>query len=331
MQYDTKRINELAKEVDLATFISKKYKLARRSNKNYYIHCPKHIDKTPSLYIDTRKNTYYCFSCHRRGNIITWLMDFEGYTYNQAADYLLQITGKDNDTYFTTSSSMVEFKKYSNPKEETKIERQILDFQTEYLEKYSEELPTEWVSEGISVEEIKKYNVRIDKNNNRIVYPVYDNNDLFIGVKGRTRVANFKELKIPKYINYYSIGTSNFFQGMHENKSKILKEQRAIIVEGIKSVMKLDDYGYSYGLASETNYLNAEQVKIILSMHLKEVIIAYDKGVDIKDIINNVKKLKPFLKISIINDNRNLLQDKDAPVDRGKDVWNKLYENRYYL
>lgn len=333
MQYDTNRINELAKEVDLAMFISQKYKLAKKSNRNYYIHCPKHVDKTPSLYIDTKKNTYYCFSCHRHGNIITWLMDFEGYTYNQAADYLLKITGKDNDLSFTTSSSMIEFKKYSSPKEEAKIERQVLDFKKEYLEKYCDELPIEWISEGISVERIKKYNIRIDKNNNRIVYPVYDNDDLFIGVKGRTRLVNYKELKIPKYINYYSIGTSNFFQGMHENKSNILKEQKVIIVEGIKSVMKLDDYGYSYGLASETDNLNEGQIKIILSMHLKEIIIAYDKGVDIKDIINNenIKKLNPFIKISIINDKKDLLKDKDAPVDRGKEIWETLYNNRLYI
>ncbi len=332
MQYDTSRINELAKKVDLATFISQKYKLAKKSNRNYYIHCPKHIDKTPSLYIDTKKNTYYCFSCHRYGNIITWLMDFEGYTYNQAVDYLLKITGKDNDLSFVTSSSMVEFKKYSNTKEKVKLERQTLDFKKDYLDKYCDELPIEWVKEGIPIDEIKRYNIRIDKQNNRIVYPVYDNNDFMIGVKGRTRYDNYKELGIPKYMNYYPIGTSNFFQGMHENKKAILKEKRVIIVEGLKSVMKLNGYGFGYAIASETCCLNNEQIKILLSLHLDEIIIAYDKGVKICDIINNVKKLKPFVRVSIVNDKKDIyLKDKDAPVDRGIQVWKELYEKRIFI
>jgi DNA primase len=133
-------------------------------------------------------------------------------------------------------------------------------------------------------------------------------------------------------MNYYPIGTSNFFQGMHENKEAILKEKRAIIVEGLKSVMKLNGYGFGYAIASETCCLNNEQIKILLSLHLDEIIIAYDKGVKICDIINNVKKLKPFVRVSIVNDKKDIyLKDKDAPVDRGIQVWKELYEKRIFI
>jgi len=331
MNYDMKKINELARQVDLVSFISQRYKLARKCRKNYYIHCPKHIDKTPSLCINTDKNYYYCFSCHRSGNLLSWLIEYEDMNLKDAVEYLFKITGNTDINKFTVSSSVNEFRKYSIDNEE-KIDRKILDLKKDYLDKYCDELPIEWVKEGIPIDEIKRYNIRIDEQNNRIVYPVYDNNDFMIGVKGRTRYDNYKELGIPKYMNYYPIGTSNFFQGMHENKEAILKEKRAIIVEGLKSVMKLNGYGFGYAIASETCCLNNEQIKILLSLHLDEIIIAYDKGVKICDIINNVKKLKPFVRVSIVNDKKDIyLKDKDAPVDRGIQVWKELYEKRIFI
>lgn len=42
--------------------------------------------------------------------------------------------------------------------------------------------------------------------------------------------------------------------------------------------MKLNSYGFGYAIASETSCLNDEQIKILLSLHLDEIIIAYDKG-----------------------------------------------------
>ena len=56
---------------------------------------------------------------------------------------------------------MVEFKKYSNTKEKVKLERQTLDFKKDYLDKYCDELPIEWVKEGIPIDEIKRYRTKL--------------------------------------------------------------------------------------------------------------------------------------------------------------------------
>lgn len=45
-----------------------------------------------------------------------------------------------------------------------------------------------------------------------------------------------------------------------------------------------------------------------------------------------MKKLKPFVRVSIVNDKKDIyLKDKDAPVDRGIQVWKELYEKRIFI
>ena len=39
--------------------------------------------------------------------------------------------------------------------------------------------------------------------------------------------------------------------------------------------------------------------------------------------------VKQFVKVEYIWDRWNLLDEKDAPVDKGFEVWKKLYEGRY--
>lgn len=330
MNYDSEKINSLAKEIDLINYISQSHTIAKYSRDRCYIHCPKHIDKTASLCINKNSNYYHCFSCGRTGNLVTWLMDFEGLKYNDAVKKILKISGM-KDSGYCISDTMGIFKQYIAHKHEDNIMHEILDFETQYRQKYLEEIPTEWVLEDIPKQVQMKYNVRIDAETNRIVYPVYDNEDNFIGVKGRTRIKDYKNKGIPKYINYYKIGTIDYFQGMHENKNEILSQGRIIIVEGIKSVMKLDSFGYGIGVSSETSCLNSKQIKILLKMRLKEIIIAYDKDVGIDKIIRNISDLRRFANVSVVIDRNEVLDSKDSPVDKGIEVWENLYTNRIIL
>ena len=118
---------------------------------------------------------------------------------------------------------------------------------------------------------------------------------------------------------------------MHENKNEILSQGRIIIVEGIKSVMKLDSFGYGIGVSSETSCLNSKQIKILLKMRLKEIIIAYDKDVGIDKIIRNISDLRRFANVSVVIDRNEVLDSKDSPVDKGIEVWENLYTNRIIL
>lgn len=324
MKYDKDELQMLCEQVDLVEYAGKTLDL-KKDGTLYRAHCPLHIDKTASLTIYPETNTFYCFSCAVNGRIIEWLRTFEGLSYDESVEKTARLVGTDISSLKT--SDTVAFFKTLNQKGKSKEidERNILDW-SQY-EKYDDEIPQEWVKEGISEETLKTFEIRVDKSSNRIVYPVYDNDLKLIGVKGRTRFENYKSLKIMKYMNYYPIGSVDYFAGMKQCRDEIIKTKKVIIFEGIKSVMKMWSWGYHNCLATETSHINAEQIKLLIKMGLKEVVIAYDKGVDKID----VGMLKRFTNVYVIKDKHGLLEDKDAPVDKGKDVWERLYSERVRL
>lgn len=327
MNYDYEELDSLCSQIDLLEYASKTFEFKKIGEHDYACHCPKHIDKTPSLTINAKDNYFYCFSCGVSGNLISWLRIFEGYSFDDAVEKVANLAGR-SLSCLRTSDTILFYKKLKSYKHNDDIiVRDILD--RSYYEQFSDEIPNEWVEEGIPEDTLKKYEVRVDKKSNRIVYPVYDKDFRLIGAKGRTRFKNYKQLKIMKYMNYTKIGSTDFFAGMKQAIDTVNSTKQIIIFEGIKSVMKADSWGWHNTVSSETSRLNEKQIKLIIEMGIKNVVIAYDKGVNIKDL--KLGMLKRFSNVYAVVDKYGFLNDKDAPVDKGREIWERLYESRVRL
>jgi DNA primase len=328
-QYDNDAILEICSMIDLLEYASKSMNFEKRSE-SYYANCPKHKDNTPSLSISPDKNLFHCFSCGVSGNILNWMMEFEGVTFYQALNKAAKMANVDISNLKQAEALSI-FKRLKREGEikYKEVHRELFD--ESLLDNYELESPTEWIDEGIDPFIMFKYNIRIDHKANRIVYPVYDNDCNLIGIKGRTRYENYKELGLKKYQNYHKIGTTDFFIGMKENKENIKHKNEVIIYEGIKSGMKAEAWGYDNWLASETSCLNDEQVKILIEMKIKDIVIAYDTDVEIDKIKECTKLLKKFTNVFYIYDKNKLLgkkEDKMSPVDKDRDTWERLYREK---
>ena len=176
----------------------------------------------------------------------------------------------------------------------------------------------------------ERYEIKLDNKKNRIIYPVYSNDSQLINIKGRTLYDDYKTLKIPKYINYFKVGCMDYLQGLHLTREAIRQKNEVIIFEGIKSCMKAEGYGYHNVVSAETCRLTKEQIKLLISLKCN-VVIAFDKDKSLSDFYDKgVKMLSRFTNVSYINDVGNLLgepDEKNAPVDKGKEVWEQLYNN----
>lgn len=333
MKYSNEALEEMANKIDLLDYASRSVDFVKHSGNTYYCICPFHTEKTASMAINTDENYFHCFGCGRSGNIFNWIQLSEGLSFPEAVQKVANITGMHPQEY--TESESVSFLKLmnrlANPPQKNEFNRTVLDIEKDYNQRFSPELPQEWIEEGILPEEMRKYEIRIDPVSNRIVYPVYDADFQLIGAKGRTRFADFKTLGIMKYMNYTSIGSTNYFQGMKQAYDSIKKSGEVIIVEGIKSVMKIDAWGYHNVVSAETSTLNDYQIELLIRMMVKDVIIAFDKDVELKKIAERVRLLKRFTNVYAVYDKWGLLQDKDSPCDRGEDVWRTLYERRIRL
>lgn len=60
----------------------------RPSGKNFVALCPFHNEKTPSCYLYTETNTFYCFGCHEKGDVITFTQHLYGVDFKEAVKML---------------------------------------------------------------------------------------------------------------------------------------------------------------------------------------------------------------------------------------------------
>ena len=329
MKYSQEALEEMADQVDLLEYASHTVDFVKHSGATHYAVCPFHCEKTASLAVQSDDNFFHCFGCGRSGNIYTWIQLTEHLTFDQAVQKVANITNSDiNDYVESESMSFYKLLNRLNNKKRTMVERTILNIDTDYNQKYKNEIPQEWLDEGISAETMKKYEIRIDPYSNRIVYPVRDANFQMIGVKGRTRFKDYKELGIMKYMNYNKLKILDYFTGMMQAADDVKKSGEIIIVEGLKSVMKLDQWGFHNVVSAETSTLNEYQIELLIKMQVKNVVIAFDKDVKLKKIQDCVKLLKKFTNVYVVYDKWHLLKDKDSPPDEGESVWKTLYNRR---
>ena len=329
-EYDPDLLRDVCSRVDLLDYASSTLEFKRSGNDSYAAKCPNHHDINASLVIWPKNNSWYCFGCRKGGDLISYLIEYEHLSFRSAVAKAISLAGmeyiENHQPCFSKKFFRSQVEKTS--KKEVQIEREVLD--ASYMEQFDDDVPQEWIDEGISPDIMKLYGVRIDRKANRIVYPVYDNNGNLIGAKGRTRFKDYQTLGIQKYMNYTKVGTIDYFQGMQQAAKSIAETGEIIIVEGIKSVMKIRGFGMSNVVSSETSRINDAQIKLLIQSRIRNVVIAFDKDVDIKQIRENVKKLKLFANVSIVYDKHDLLQDKMSPCDAGIEVWKQLYEERVY-
>ena len=330
MIYSQEVLEEMASKIDLLEYASRTVDFTKHSGNTHYCLCPFHNEKTPSLAVNTDDNFFYCFSCGKSGNIYKWIQWTEGLSFDQAVQKVAKITKHDIDECLEpeTASFYKTLKKISSPKAHKKFVHEVLDIDKDYNSRFADEIPQEWIDEGISAEEMKKYEIRIDKTSNRIVYPVYDADYNLIGIKGRTRFTNYKQLKIMKYMNYNKLGGLDYFQGMKQAEEGIRQTNEIIIFEGIKSVMKADAWGFHNCVSAETSALNEYQTELLIKTQVRDVVIAFDKDVKLQKIKDNVKLLKKFCNVYVVYDKWNLLDEKESPPDKGESIWRTLYERR---
>lgn len=332
MRYSQEQLTAMADKIDIVDYIGQTEELHRKGN-NYFCCCPFHTnDDTPSLCIYPDDNRWYCFGCGAGSSIYDWIMHKEGITFQEAIDKISSLTNSPLEEYTESKSitMLKELKKCHDNNTINVTNRHILDWRSDYLDKFSDELPQEWLDEDMTEEALRTYNIRIDHNANRIVYPVFDSKNHLIGVKGRTRLSAYKELGISKYMNYYKVGQLDYFQGWSQAYPEIVVTKKVVIFEGVKSCIKAWGWGFHNTIASETSKLADGQLKLLIKSGIKDVTIGWDTDQKWQSIANdkNIRLLKKFADVYVIRDIHGWLDNKMAPVDKGEAIFRQLLKER---
>lgn len=328
--YDDEMLQQINENADLFGYVSQTMELEKKGN-DYWAHCPLHTDLTPSLSFTPAKNSYYCFSCGKSGGIIGYLIDFEKMKFEDAVEKAAKLANLDLSKM--CHSKTITFLKKLRAlamKPKSAYEHRILD--DSELDKYQIEPVKEWLDEGIEQDVMDLFGVRVDTWQNRIIYPVYDICGNLINIKARTRYKNYKQMKIPKYINYFQVGVMDYFQGLNTTLKYVLDSNEIIIFESVKSVMKAYGWGYKNCASAEKHTLTKEQIDLLVKLRVN-IVFAYDCDVDYRssDVRQDIDKLKRVTNVFVIEDRKKLLggkETKNAPVDCGEEIWETLYSQK---
>lgn len=140
------------------------------------------------------------------------------------------------------------------------------------------------------------FDVRIDEESNRIIFPVKDLNGDIVGVLGRYNSSNVPS-NIAKYLPIIPYEKKLFLFGAYENRDFL--HDTIIMVESEKSVMKAFSMGFRNVVALGGNYFSSDKYRILYDLKPKTIILALDEGLDDKHIIDTAKSIispNPFIK-----------------------------------
>lgn len=321
-------LEDLIQSINIVEYISQFVDLEEKNGEYWGLSCFKD-ENTPSFSVRENPPVFYDYSSGIGGNVFTFVKRYNRCSSKDAIEILKKYAGFDGEVQAPRQkmSATMTCKKFAPPKRNTKQSTTAI-LRENYMERYEirpDKLAV-WEKEGISQASLDRFQVCYDGFSDRLVYPIRNVNGEIVNIGGRTLDPDWKEKKLRKYTYFHPWGTMETIYGIAENMEYILEKREVILFEGCKSVLLADTWGIKNTGAILTSHLNPAQMKILAKLGCR-VVFALDKDVRIRDD-HNIKILKNYIDVDYLWDKSDLLDDKDAPVDKGLEVFKQLYAER---
>lgn len=205
----------------------------------------------------------------------------------------------------------------------------------------------DWIVEGISWETQNEFEVGYDLWTDRVVTMIRNKNGELIGVKGRYVGNNEDILDKKKYLYLHRMNKSVELYNLHRALPYILKHKKVLVWEGYKSVMKCHDMGLYNAVSIEGDDISPVQVSLLKELGIDvEIILCFDKDKMLPEIdketgevvsvippaiLEQAKQITNRTVYAVIDREDPLLDEKDSPIDKGKEVFTKLYKEKIKL
>jgi DNA primase len=303
--YPEEIVEEVRQRNDIVDVISGYVRLTKKGN-NHFGLCPFHNEKTPSFSVSGPKQMYHCFGCGASGNVFTFLMNYENYSFVEAVKSLAQRAGVTlPEVEYTEQMRQKENRRarlLEINKEAAKYyyyqlrapqgksgydyfaKRQLSDetmknFGLGFSNKTSNDLCLYLKQKGYSEELIRDAGLAIfnerygfsDKFWNRVMFPIQDINHRVIGFGGR--VMGDGE---PKYLNSPETEIFDKSRNLYGlNFARTSRESSFILCEGYMDVIALHQAGFKQAVASLGTAFTSGQANL-LRRYVDQVFLCYD-------------------------------------------------------
>ena len=307
MYYSEEILDQVCMANDIVDVIGQNVQL-KRAGSNYVGLCPFHNEKTPSFSVSRQKQMYYCFGCHRGGNVITFVEEYHNMTFLEAVGFLAQRAGillPEKEISAAEKRGMSEraelldvnrlagiyyYCSLRSPAGKTGMEYFISRGLSEETMKafalgYAPKTPSDGLyrymkSKGISDDLLRrsglmnvdeKRGTMYDKFWNRVIFPILDPSNRIIGFGGRV-MGDAK----PKYLNSPETKIFDKSRNLYAlNLARRTREDYLVLCEGYMDVISMHQAGFTNAVASLGTSLTPGHCSL-LSRYTRRIVLSYD-------------------------------------------------------
>lgn len=304
MYFSEELIEEIRSRNDIVDVISSYVKLQKKGS-TYFGLCPFHNEKSPSFSVTPSKQMYYCFGCGVGGNVFTFIMEYENYTFEEAVRMLAERVGiaipesvhsEEEKKRESLRTTLLEINKlaakyfYAQLKTEHAThaytyltnrglsDETITAFGLGYSNKTSNDLYKYLKMNGYSDELISKAGLIsisekgvYDKFWNRVMFPIMDANSRVIGFGGRVMGEGD-----PKYLNSPETEVFDKSRNLYGlNRARTSRKSYFLLCEGYMDVIALHQAGFTNAVASLGTAFTSGHASLI-KRYVNEVYLTFD-------------------------------------------------------
>ena len=305
MYYPEELIEEVRTKNDIVDVISGYVRIQKKGS-NYFGLCPFHNEKSPSFSVSQSKQIFYCFGCGAGGNVITFLMEYENATFQEAVKILADRAGinlpemeynEEARQKESRRARLLEINKeaaryyyymlrdsrgrtgYQYLSGRSLTDETMKKFGLGFADGSSSDLtaylrargyPDELLQESGLLAFDEKRGVH-DKFWNRVMFPIQDGNHRVIGFGGRV-MGDAK----PKYLNSPETMIFDKSRNLYGlNFARTSRKGNIILCEGYMDVIAMHQAGFTQAVASLGTAFTTGQASL-LRRYTEDVLLAYD-------------------------------------------------------
>ncbi|MFA5652111.1 MAG: DNA primase [Candidatus Paceibacterota bacterium] len=294
-------VEQIKERLNIEEVVGSYIKLERAGN-SLKAKCPFHNEKTPSFFVSPERGSYYCFGCGAKGDIFTFVQEFEGIDFLGSLKILADKAGVTLEHF---SSKLTD-----------KKERlyQLLEVATFFLQRNleSEEIPLNYLKKrGLNDETIKNWKIgyvrdewrsisdylksksftdeeieragisktegknTYDRFRGRIMFPIFDSAGRVIAYSGRILHDDGQSAKYLNSPQTELFDKSKVLYGFDRAKQSIRKFDFSILVEGQMDLLMAHQAGFTNTVASSGTALTPEHLALLKRISNK-IIMSFD-------------------------------------------------------
>lgn len=283
----------------------------KRAGANFVALCPFHKEKSPSFNVNSQRQIFHCFGCHKGGDVFRFVMDYENITFPEALKRLAD-----------RANIPLEFEQTPGEQQSRHLKDSLLQIHDQIAQRWQNALANEagaqiardyLAKRGVSDEAVKIFRLGYapdewddtvnwakskghepdlmekaglvirkegterfyDRFRGRLMFPICDEQGRVVGFSGRVLAGDEKTAKYVNSPETAIFTKSKIFFGLDKSKRAVLDAGCAIVCEGQLDLIACFMAGVQNVVAPQGTAFTADHARI-LKRYVNEVVLCFD-------------------------------------------------------